>query len=152
MTPKDKITLRPAISYALLCVFPLIMLALLFLALAWLLSPSFILFSFITLLFTWYRVLYIRSFRYEINDGFIRFSKGLLFKRTDQLEMYRIKDYIQTQTFTMQLFRLMNLTLKGTDPENPSITMTGIPVSNILDDLRERVQQARASNNIYEIN
>lgn len=152
MTPKDKITLRPAIRYALLSAFPLIMLALLFLALAWLSSPSFILFSFITLIFTWYRILYIRSFRYEVNDSFIRFSKGLLFKKTDQLEMYQIRDYIQIQSFTMQLFRLMNLTLKGTARENPSITLTGIPVSGILDDLRERVQQARAAKNIYEIN
>jgi uncharacterized membrane protein YdbT with pleckstrin-like domain len=152
MTPKDKITLRPAISYALLSVVPLIILALLFLALAWILSPSFILFSLIVLLFTWYRLLYIRSSRYEVNDGYIRFSKGLFLKRTEHLEMYRIKDYIQTQTFTMQLLRLMNLTLKGTDPENPSITMTGIPVSDIIDDLRERVQQARVANNIYEIN
>lgn len=52
----------------------------------------------------------------------------------------------------MQLFRLMNVILKSTDNEDPVVCMTGIPRSDLIDELRGRVQQARKNNNIYEIN
>lgn len=66
--------------------------------------------------------------------------------------MYRVKDYIVTQPPVLQLFRLMNVILKTTDPENPVIWMRGIPRSDLIDAIRERVQEARRLNKIYEIN
>jgi uncharacterized membrane protein YdbT with pleckstrin-like domain len=97
-------------------------------------------------------VLYIRSFKYLITAATIKLTRGIFFKRTDQLEMYRIKDYIITQSFTLQWFRLMNLTLKSTDPENRVICLTGIPESDIVDTIRDHVQEARKDNRIFEIN
>jgi hypothetical protein len=66
--------------------------------------------------------------------------------------MYRIKDYIITQPPVLQLFRLMNVTLKSTDRENPVIWLRGIPRSDLIDEIRGRVQEARKHNQIYEIN
>jgi hypothetical protein len=60
--------------------------------------------------------------------------------------------YIITQSFILQLFRLMYLTLKSTDPENPVIQFQGIPESTITDTIRDRVQEARKNNKIYELN
>jgi len=139
-------------SFAILRISPLVLLSLVFLLLAWYLSPYFLFFSIAVLGTAWYRLLYIRSFNYLITAEIIRLTRGIFFKRTDQLEMYRIKDYIITQSFMHQLFRLMNLTLKSTDPENPVIVLTGIPESGIVDIIRELVQDARKDNNIYEIN
>ncbi len=152
MTQTDDILLRPAFLFAFLTALPLTLLAVTFLLLAWWLSPYFILFSIFTSGAAWYRLLYIRSFQYLITAEYIRLTRGIFFKRTDQLEMYRIKDYIITQSFILQLFRLMNLTLKSTDPENPVISLTGIAESDIMDTIRDRVQQARHDNNIYELN
>ena len=152
MTQTDDILLRPAFIFAFLKALPLTLLAVTFLLLAWWLSPYFILFSFFMCGAAWYRMLYIRSFQYLISTEYIRFTRGLFFKRVDQLEMYRIKDYIITQSFILQLFRLMNLTLKSTDPENPVIMLAGIAESDITDTIRNRVQQARHNNNIYELN
>ena len=99
-----------------------------------------------------YRYFYIRRLTYLITTEYIRIRQGIFFKRIDQVELYRIKDYIVAQSPTMQLFRLMNVILKSTDNENPVVSMTGIPRSDLIDELRERVQQARKNNNIYEIN
>jgi hypothetical protein len=66
--------------------------------------------------------------------------------------MFRVKDYIITQSFVLQLFKLMYLTLKSTDPENPVLQFQGIPESTITDTIRDRVLEARKNNNIYEIN
>jgi uncharacterized membrane protein YdbT with pleckstrin-like domain len=131
---------------------PLILLATTFLLLAWWLSPYFILFSLAVCGAAWYRLLYIRSFQYLITAEYIRVTRGIFFKRVDQLEMFRVKDYIITQSFMLQIFKLMYLTLKSTDPENPVIQFQGIPESTITDTIRDRVLSARKNNNIYELN
>ena len=66
--------------------------------------------------------------------------------------MFRIKGYITTQSFLLQLFRLMTLTLKSIDPKNPVISLVGIPESNIVDTIRNHVQEVQKDNHIYEIN
>lgn len=152
MIQTNEISLRPGMSFAFLKILPLILLSLVFLLLAWYLSPYFVLFSFAVLGAAWYRLLYIRSNTYLITPEVLRVTRGIFFKRTDQLEMFRIKDYIITQSFLLQLFRLMTLTLKGTDPENPVISLVGIPESDIIDTIRDHVQEARKDNHIYEIN
>lgn len=152
MTQNDEILLRPAMLFAFLKALPLITLAITFLLLAWWLSPYFIVFSMVVCGFAWYRLLYIRSFQYLIINEYIRLTRGIFFKRIDQLEMFRVKDYIITQSFILQLFKLMYLTLKSTDPENPMIQFQGIPESAITDTIRNRVLEARKCNNIYELN
>ena len=152
MTQNDDILLRPAMLFAFLKTLPLISLATTFLLLAWWLSPYFILFSLVVCGFAWYRLLYIRSFQYLVTHEYIRLTRGIFFKRIDQLEMFRVKDYIITQSFMLQLFKLMYLTLKSTDPENPVLQFQGIPESAITDTIRDRVLEARKSNNIYENN
>jgi len=129
-----------------------VLLSLTLLFLAWRLSPYFILFSFVVCLAAWYRILYIRTIEYLVTTEYIRISRGIFFKRVDQLEMYRIKDYVMMQPFSLQLFRLMDLLLKSTDPENPQVWLRGIPESGIIDTIRDRVQEARKHNNIYEVN
>lgn len=151
MTQNDDILLKPAMLFAFLKTLPLIFLAIAFLLLAWWLSPYFILFSLAVCGVAWYRLLYIRSFQYLITTEYIRMTRGIFFKRVDQVEMFRVKDYIITQSFILQLFRLMYLTLKSTDPENPVIQFTGIPESAITDTIRDRVQEARKNNKIYEL-
>jgi uncharacterized membrane protein YdbT with pleckstrin-like domain len=152
MMQTDDILLKPAFLFAFLKSLPLTLLAVTFLLLAWWLSPYFILFSLAVCAASWYRLLYIRSYQYLITTEYIRITRGIFFKRVDQVEMYRVKDYIITQSFISQLFRLMDLTLKSTDPENPVIQLCGIPESTITDTIRDRVQQARQNNNIYELN
>ncbi len=148
----NEILLKPAMSFAVLKILPLIFLALLFLLLAWYLSPLFVFFSIGTLAAGWYRMLYIRKSIYLITPQVVRISRGIFFKRTDMLEIYRVKDYVITQSFILQLLGLMNLTLKSTDAENPVIWMVGIPESDIIDTIRDYVQEARKHNRIYEIN
>jgi uncharacterized membrane protein YdbT with pleckstrin-like domain len=152
MTQNDEILLRPAMLFAFLKVLPLITLAIIFLLLAWWLSPYFIVFSMVVCGFAWYRLLYIRSFKYQVTAEYILLTQGIFFKRIDQVELFRVKDYIITQLFIMQICKLMYLTLKSTDAENATIRFQGIPESNIIENIRDRVLEARKSNNIYELN
>jgi uncharacterized membrane protein YdbT with pleckstrin-like domain len=152
MNITNELLLRPAVSFAFFKTVPLVFTALLFLLLAWCLSLFFLLFSFVLIGAAWYRLLYIRRSSYLITPDYIRVDRGIFFKRTDQIEMFRIKDYIVTRPFTLQLLGLMNLTLKSTDPENPVLRMTGIPYADLLETIRDFVQKARMNNHIFEIN
>jgi len=144
--------IRPAATFAFFKVFPFLVCSAGFLFLAWRLWPALIFFSFTCLLLALYRYWYIRTIFYLITPEIIRIRRGICFKRTDQIELFRVKDYIQTQSVFQQLFRLMNLCLKSTDPINPIIWLRGIPASDLVDVLRERVQEARSHNQIVELN
>lgn len=146
------IELRPTALFAFMKCLPLIILSALILFLSYRLCAAFIWLSLVASVLALYRYFYIRRLTYLITTEYIRISKGIIFKRVDQVELYRIKDYIVTQPPVMQLFRLMNVILKSTDNEDPVVCMTGIPRSDLIDELRGRVQQARKNNNIYEIN
>jgi uncharacterized membrane protein YdbT with pleckstrin-like domain len=148
----NEIQLKPAVIFAFLKTVPLLLFAIVFLLLAWWLSPFFLFFSFGIMGLAWHRFLYIRNSLYIITPEVIRISRGIFFKRVDQVEMYRIKDYIITKPLMLQIFHLMDLTLTGTDPVNPVIWLRGIPESDIIDTIRDHVQDARRHNPIYEIN
>jgi membrane protein YdbS with pleckstrin-like domain len=122
------------------------------LLLAWQLSPYFISLGVAIAGIAWYRMLLLRNCQYLIGSEYIRISQGIFFKRTDQVELYRVKDYVVTQSFALQVFRLMNVILKSTDPENPIISLIGVPYSDLIEIIRERVQEARRVNKIVELN
>jgi uncharacterized membrane protein YdbT with pleckstrin-like domain len=146
------ITIRPAAVFALVHVMAFMLCCLGFLLLAWRYWPGLVWISLLSALFGLYRYWFIRSVCYTITPEIIRIRRGIFFKRTDQVELYRVKDYILTQPFLLQICGLMNLTLKSTDPENPVIWLRGIPASDLVDTLRGYVQQARLNSKIVELN
>lgn len=152
ITPPEVITIRPATIFAFIKIVPLLIAATGFLFLAARYFPTLVWVSIAIMLFVWYRYIFIRRTLYEITPEVIRFSRGVFFRRTDMIEMFRIKDYILTRPFIFQIFGIMDLTLKTTDPENPIVWLRGIPVSDLVDVIREHVQETRQHNRIYEIN
>jgi|SRR3569833_118374 len=151
MKTDKEIIVRPTSIYAFLKIIPLVLAALAFLFLAWSLSPLFILAGIVFAAIAVYRYVLIRNTIFAIEPEFIRIRTGLVFKRSDQVEMYRIKDYVVTRPLIHQLFKIMNLTLKTIDPETPVIHIDGIAESAIVDLILERVQEARKANKIVEI-
>lgn len=151
MNNNNEIILRPASVYAFIRIISLALAALAFLFLAWSIAPLFILAGIAFAVTAVYRYALTKYKVFIIAPEFIRIKTGLFFKRVDQVEMYRIKDYVITRPLLHQLLRIMNLTLKTTDPENPVIDIKGIPDSRLVDLIRDRVQQARKANKIVEI-
>jgi len=98
-----------------------------------------------------YRYLYIRRCSYLITGQYIRITQGIFLKRIDTVELFRVKDYILFEPFWLNIFRLMELKLKTTDPENPVLWLRGIPQSDIVELLRERILETRRHNQIIEI-
>jgi uncharacterized membrane protein YdbT with pleckstrin-like domain len=89
---------------------------------------------------------------YELDEEVLHISSGIFMRRTDSLELYRVKDYIVTRNFLLQVFGLMNLTLLTTDLTGPVTLLRGIPKSDLPEIIRERVQKARQNSKIVELN
>jgi len=147
-----EIPIKPSPIFAFLKASPIVLCAAGFLYLANRFYPGLIWLSLFCIIFAIYRYLYIRSAIYLVTLQYIRISRGILFKQIDTVELFRVKDYVITEPFILQIFRLMDLHLKTTDPEAPEIWLRGIPQSNIIDIIRERVLETRQHNRIYEIN
>lgn len=150
MHHKD-IHLKPAMIFAFIKALPYLLTSLVLLILAWNFSPYFIFFSLVACGIALYRVCLIRCRRFLVSGEFIRVSTGIFFKRTDQLEMFRIRDFVVTQPPVFQLFKIMDLTLITTDSTSKVCRLSGIPASDLLDIIRLRVQDARRHNAILEI-
>ncbi|MDP9079955.1 MAG: PH domain-containing protein [Bacteroidota bacterium] len=99
-----------------------------------------------------YRYIFISRVIYLVTQEYIRVTKGILIKQIDTVELFRVKDYVITKPFLLQIFRLMDLHLKTTDPENPIVWLQGIPQSDIIEIIRNRVLQTRQHNRIVELN
>nr|WP_082855890.1 PH domain-containing protein [Mucilaginibacter sp. L294] len=147
----DNLTLKPANIFAILKISPLLVSTLPATWLAYHYHPLFILLSILLTLFALYRYIYIRRAIYLVTPKYIRITTGILFKRTDTVELFRVKDYTITQPPLLQFLNLMDLPLKTTDPENPILWLRGIPQTNIIDTLRDRILNSRNKNHIIEI-
>jgi uncharacterized membrane protein YdbT with pleckstrin-like domain len=146
------IQLKPSAIFAFLKITPFILTAIVCLYIANRYYNGLIWLSLLSITAAIYRYIFIRQVIYLVTTEYIRVSKGIFFKQIDTVELFRVKDYIITEPFQLQIFRLMDLHLKTTDPENPVIWLRGIPQSDIIDIIRDRVLQTRQHNRIFEIN
>lgn len=146
------ICLKPTAVFAFIKASPFLILSVLLMYLANRFLPGLIWLSISCATLALYRYLYIRRCSYLVTEQYIRLSQGIFFKRIATVELFRIKDYIIIEPFLLQLFRLMDLQLKTTDPENPTVWLRGIPQSDIVETLRERILETRRHNQIIELN
>ena len=151
-TIPETLLIRPAAIFAFMRILGYLVTAIVMLLLAWRFWPGLTWFSLIAILIAAYRYWYIRHIKYLITAEYLQICQGLIFKRVDTVELFRIKDYVLIQPVWLQIMRLMDLNLKTTDPENRNLWLRGIPCSDLVETLRERVLATRRSNGVYELN
>ena len=86
-----------------------------------------------------WRWLETRCFTYEVTTQRIRIRQGVFSRRTDSLELYRVKDASFQQPFTMRVVGIGNVELETSDATNPLLVLRGVPDG---DALRERILKA----------
>jgi uncharacterized membrane protein YdbT with pleckstrin-like domain len=146
------ISLKPTAIFAFMKILPLLLVSCVMLYMANRFWADLIWLSLISMTITLYRYIAIRRITYLVTAQYIRVSRGIFFKRIDTVELFRVKDYTITEPFALQIFKLMDVQLRTTDPENTVLWLRGIPQSDIIDFIRDRVLETRRHNPIYEIN
>src|SRR3712207_2899729 len=85
--------------------------------LCWLVVPIFI------ALWKW---LVVRNIEYELTSERLRLRQGVLNKRLDELELYRVRDYRLEQPFWLRIFSLGNVIVRTTDTMNPLVVLRAV--------------------------
>ena len=86
----------------------------------------------------------LRSRRYEITTQRVRIRQGVFSKRTDELELYRVKDSIVLEPFWQRLFGLGNIVISTNDTTTPTITLEALPnAREIREKLRSATEECR---------
>ncbi len=109
----------------------------------WLVIPLFI------ILWRWLEV---RAMRYELSTERLKIRHGVLNKKMDELELYRVRDYKLEQPFFLRLFGLGNILLTTADRSNPSVTLRAIRDGEQLrEQIRNAVEACRVAKRVREV-
>ena len=83
--------------------------------------------------------LIVNMWKIEINEEKLIQTKGVFNLKTDELQIYRIKDISSEKPFWLRLVGLSNINLISSDKSDPFIK---IPAVKNGDDLREQISNA----------
>ena len=91
-----------------------------------------------------WKYLVLRFRIYEITTERIKITTGILTRKTDELELYRVKDLTLVEPLHLRLFKLGNIVLTTNDATTPSIEIVAIPgAKEIREELRRHVEACR---------
>lgn len=99
-----------------------------------------------------YRYAYLRRIRYHIGEEQLIFEYGIFQRKVHYMELYRIVDFYEHQSFMQQLLSLKSVTVFSMDRQTPRLEMQGIRASKeIIPIIRQGVESNKKRRGVYEI-
>ncbi|MFZ4764576.1 MAG: PH domain-containing protein [Roseimicrobium sp.] len=93
-----------------------------------------------------------RTTVYELTTQRLRRRSGILDRKLDELELFRVKDYTMEQPFLLRMLGLGNLTLVTSDATTPTVPIRAIAnVEEVREMLRQAVQSERDRKRVREL-
>lgn len=108
--------------------------------------------SVLTLLVLLYQFIYLRRIRYDITAEQLVCEQGILIRKVDYMELYRIVDFQEKQSILQQLCGLKTVSILSMDRNMPQLDLLGMRCNDrIVTLIRERVEYNKRKKGIYEI-
>jgi uncharacterized membrane protein YdbT with pleckstrin-like domain len=109
----------------------------------WLVFPLF------AMLWKW---LGIKNTKYELTNQRFRTRYGILNKKMDDLELYRVKDYRVDNPLFLRMFSLGNIILQTSDKSSPVVTISAVPnAEELVEKIRTCVEARRDHKRVREV-
>lgn len=106
--------------------------------------PPLLFLNAILLVFIFYKWLFIRSHKYKVTNERIFYTTGILSKKTDTLELYRVKDIDLTEPFIFRMFKLGIIEIDSADESSPRFYLKAVPnPKELMDKIRTHVEKRR---------
>ncbi len=101
----------------------------------------------ISLLVAWIQT---RSIHYKITSQRVVIEQGVFSKRMEQLDLYRVVDYVVERPFGQRVMGTGNIILEAMDKTTPEIRITGIKtdVMKLYEKLRYSTEQEKKKRNV----
>ncbi len=91
-----------------------------------------------------WKIFEVRSRGYELTTERLKTSQGIFSKRSDQLELYRVRDITVEQPFLYRMFKKGNVLLTTDDASTPTVLLECVPnPEELRDQLRKCVEICR---------
>ncbi|MGN6386797.1 MAG: PH domain-containing protein [Verrucomicrobiota bacterium] len=88
--------------------------------------------------------LVVKATQYEITNERIRIRRGILTKRTDELELYRAMDTTLIEPLTMRMLGLGSIDVRTVDASTPNVMLEAIhKARQVREDLRKCIEECR---------
>ncbi|MSU36030.1 MAG: PH domain-containing protein [Pedosphaera sp.] len=86
----------------------------------------------------------VKAIHYELTTERIRVRRGIFTKRTDELELYRVKDATIVEPFFYRLFGVGNIQITTTDASTPTLVLSAVRgAAGLRESLRHSVEACR---------
>ena len=89
-------------------------------------------------------IMLVKATSYEVTSERIRVRRGILSKRTDELELYRANDTSLIEPLPMRMFGLGTIEVRTMDTSSPTVYLEAVHGARKLrEDLRRHIEQCR---------
>ena len=89
-------------------------------------------------------IVLVKATQYEITSERIRVRRGILTKRTDELELYRANDTSLIEPITMRVFGLGTIEIRTMDTTNPTLYIEAVHgARRVRESLRKHIEACR---------
>ena len=96
-----------------------------------------------------WRYLVVKYRSYKLTDQRLVITSGVLNRRNEQIELFRVKDIDWEEPLMLRLFSLGRLTIRSTDSTEPIATLNALPGGEaVVDTFRGAVSRLRAKNRV----
>ena len=94
----------------------------------------------------------LRQIQYELTSQRLKHRSGIFNRKTDVIELYRVKDISLEEPFLYRLFSAGNITLYTSDYSSPQLMLEALPNSEQVAELiRNQVELIRERRQVREI-
>ncbi|PTM59179.1 PH domain-containing protein [Desmospora activa] len=94
----------------------------------------------------------LKSTRYRLTTERLQITTGILSKKTEVVELYRVKDMTLEQPFFLRLFSRGKIRLITSDQTMPQVHLEAIADANeLMDVLRKHVEERRDQKRVREV-
>lgn len=95
--------------------------------------------------------LVVKYTNYRVTTERLTVTTGVLSRRTEELELYRVKDTALDQPFFLRLFGLGNVVLRTSDRSHPLVQLRAIREGRTLrEEIRSHVEKLRERKGVRE--
>ena len=103
----------------------------------------------IPLIFAVAKWLQVRCQRYELTSERLRLRRGIFSRQTDEIELYRVKDYVLLEPFVLRLWGAGDIALTTTDDANRSVLLKAIThPTELREQIRKHVELRRQAKGV----
>jgi membrane protein YdbS with pleckstrin-like domain len=96
--------------------------------------------------------LYRKSIKFRVTNTAIEYERGLLSKRIDVTQLWRVRDVSYKQNLVDRILGIAHIEVVSSDATQPNFEIVGLPASRqLFENLRDSIEIQRQAKNVYGV-